>query len=157
MAVPEPPPDRRRRRLSLGTALVLEDFRSVRRWLAVLGAVALLALGGAAWSLVKVYELQGDSADRDRVLRLERTLDARLAELQAALRRAGEEEDITRLQRELRRKANAGQLARLDGRLERLAEDVGAAADGSADATRALNRLSDRVDALAERVERRAD
>lgn len=133
---------------------MLEDFRSVRRWLIVLGTLAVLAAGVAAYALVKASESDDEAAARERVVRLERTLDARLAELGAAIDRAGKEADIVRLQREVGRKANAGQLARLDRRLRQLENDVASALDASADTSSALDTLTERVDALESRPRR---
>jgi len=142
---------RRSRRSSLSTALVLEDFRSVRRWLIVLGVISVLAAGLSAYALVKAYEANDDAADRERVVRLERTLDAQLADLRTAIDRAGEEADITRLQRDVRRKASAAQVERLNGRVQDLADDVASALDSTQDINRDLGELSDRVETLADR------
>lgn len=146
----DPDPAGRRRRYSLTTALVLEDFRSVRRWLIVLGLLAVMAAGVAAFALVKAYEAEDQAADQERVAALERSLERRLDELQAALRRAGDKEDIARLQREVRRKGDASDLTRLDRRLNNLDDDVTTALDDSADTARALSRLNRRVAQLSE-------
>lgn len=119
-----------------------------------LGAIAVVAAGLAVWAMVKAYEAKDQTAASDRVLRLERTLDARSAELRNAIDRAGEEADITRIQRELRRKATVDQLGRLDRRLETLAADVSTANSSSEDIQADVTALSERVEELANRPRR---
>ena len=129
--------------------LAAEDFRSVRRWLVVLGAIAVVAVGVAIFSLVRAQESEQEKADRDRVVVLERQLRQRIAELDRRLGRTSEEADVRRLER---RSAEEGDVASVDRRLRRVEEDVTDAADTAASTGRTFNRVERRVDALARAV-----
>lgn len=79
----EPPPDEELPRRRAGrSALIVEDFRSVRRWLVLLGVLAVAAATVAAYSLLQSEE----SADRDRVNSLSRSLRDATAQLEEANR-----------------------------------------------------------------------
>ena len=143
-------PDPRGRRQWAG-ALTIEDFRSVRRWLVILGVLLVVTAAVAAYALIKAYDSEQEAADRERVVQLERTLRSRLADLDRALGRTGEESDVVRLQRELRRKAEEPDVARIDRRVRSLEDDVVSAIDTAASTGRQLERLGDRVSALEER------
>lgn len=161
MGITEPPPEpqreppRRERevvreRSRLGP-LIVEDFRSLRRWLALLGALAVLATVVAIYALLQ----NEDSADKGRVNQLERRLD----EAQQRLQRTGEESDVEKLQESNARQAEENdvrrvsqQLTRLDRRLRRVERDVVDAVDTAAGTGRAVEQAKDRTDSLNGRV-----
>jgi len=147
---PGEPPERARRRSFAG--LVVEDIRSVRRWLALLGALAVIATGIAIFALLK----GGESADEGRVTQLER----RLADAQRQLRRASEESDVNKIERGQRMKAEetdirrvGTQLGRVDRRLRRVEGDVVDAVDTTASTGRGIASLDDRLNRLSTRVD----
>ncbi|CAN5534299.1 hypothetical protein BH20ACT19_BH20ACT19_02150 [soil metagenome] len=147
MASNDPAPEPSRRR----TALIVEDFRSVRRWLVVLGVLAVVATAVAAYALIQ----GGESADEQRVEELERGL----AEAQQRLGRTSEESEVNRLEESDRRQAEqqdirrlTGQLERIDRRLRGVERDTVDALDTSASVGRAVNRVGDRVGALSDRL-----
>lgn len=159
MGAPEPPPDPSRRgrereivrERSRPTPLVVEDFRSVRRWLVLLGALAVLATAVAIYAILQ----SEDSADQTRVDQLERRLD----DAQERLQRTGEESDVNKLQESNARQAEENdvrrvsmQVARLDRRLRGVERDVVDAIDTAAGTGRAVERTGDRVDGVAARV-----
>ena len=154
--VTEPePPGRRRRRTQWAGALTVEDFRSVRRWLVVIGILSLLGTAVAVFALVKAYEAEQQAADRERVAQLERTLRVRLAELETVLGRAGEEADVARLEREVRRRAEESDVARLDRRVRQLQGQLSSIQDAAADTEGSVDDLSGRVSDLTEQLEER--
>ena len=149
MSTPEPPERPQRRSFA---RLVVEDFRSVRRWLVLLGTLAVIATAVAVYALVA----NGDSADEQRVEQLER----RLADAERRLGRAGEESDVTKLEQLQRTKAEEADVRRLSGRLDRVDTRVGRverdvvdAVDSAAGTGRAVNRISERLDELTARVD----
>ena len=127
-------------------ALAVEDFKSVRRWLIVLGVIAVAAIGVAVYSIVR----SGESADEDRAEALEQRLNA----VEREARGAEEESDVERLEGRVRRAGEESDIARLDRRLRRVERDVVDAVDASADTGRALQRLDQRVDRLERRRRR---
>lgn len=158
MGTPQPPPEPPRRarerevvETERPTPLVVEDLRSLRRWLALLGALAVLASAVAIYALLQ----NEDSADKQRV----EQLDSRVDENQKRLNRTGEESDVNKLE-----EANAGQaeesdirrvstqLTRLDQRLRRVERDVVDAIDTAAGTGRAVERAGDRTDSVNARV-----
>lgn len=146
MSTPEPPDRPQRRSFA---RLVVEDFRSVRRWLILLGALAVIATAVAVYALLQ----GGDSADEQRVDQLER----RVADAQQRLRRTGEESDVNQLERSQRGKEAdirglRAQMSRIEGRLRRVERDVVDATDTAAGTRRGLSRLDDRVDQLSTRI-----
>ena len=154
--VTEPePPGRRRRRTQWAGALTVEDFRSVRRWLVVIGVLAALGTAIGIFALVKAFESEQEAAERERVVQLERTLRSNLADLQDALSRTGEETDIARLGREVRRRAEEGDVARVDRRLRRLEGQLGSVQQAASDTQRSVDGLSNRVSNLADDLEDR--
>lgn len=166
MGASEPPPDpqreplRRERevvreRSRLGP-LVVEDFKSLRRWLALLGALAVLATAVAIYALLQ----NEDSADKGRVNQLERRLD----EAQQRLQRTGEESDVNKLEESTAGKAEESdlrrvgtQLSRLDKRLRRVERDVVDAIDTAAGTGRAVERVGDRADGRVTELSKRLD
>jgi hypothetical protein len=145
MTTPEPPPEdpatRRRARLP---ALVVEDFKSVRRWLVVLGVIAVAAIGVALYAVLESDE----AAEEGQLEATERTLEQRVSDLE---KRAEEESDVERLEQRARGAATEEDLARLDRRLRRVERDVVDAVDAAADTGQGLNRLEDRVEGLERR------
>lgn len=133
-------------------ALVVEDLRSVRRWLILLGLIAVVAVGVAAFALIRGAESDEESADRDRVVVLERQLKQRLAQLDRRLRGTSEESDVNKLERRVRRTGEESDVRRLDRRLRRLEGDLVDAVDQAADANQGLGRLARRVDGLSRDV-----
>jgi hypothetical protein len=149
-----PPPDRPRRRVGLSPALVVEDFRSVRRWLVVLGAIAVVASAVAVFALVRADESESESADKDRVGLLERSLQQRIAEVDRRLGKTPTESETNKIERRLRRTSEETDVARLDRRLRRVEDDLTDAVGGAADAGKGLVRVQRRLDALAREVRR---
>ena len=137
---PDEPPGRSRRRAQWAGALTIEDFRSVRRWLVVIGITAVLGTAIGIFALVKAYESEQQAADRERVVQLERTLRANLAEL-------------ARLGRELRRRAEEADVARVDRRLRSLEAQFSSIQDAAADTQSSVDNLSNRVSDLADELE----
>lgn len=145
---PDEPPGRRS-----FARLVVEDVKSVRRWLVALGALALIATGVAAYALIRSEE----SAEKQRVERLER----RVADTERQVGRAGEESEVSRLERV---KADAADLSRLNGRISqqdrrlRLTQaNVVDAVDTAASTGRAISRLERRIAELSARIEELED
>lgn len=143
MSTPEPPDRPQRRSFA---RLVVEDFRSVRRWLILLGALAVIATAVAVYALLQ----GGDAADEQRVEQLER----RVAEAQQQLRRTGEESDVNQLERSQGGDIRGlrAQMSRIDARLRRVERDVVDATDTAAGTGRGLSRVDDRLDQLSTRL-----
>ena len=125
--------------------LAIEDFRSLRRWLVVLGLVAAIAIAVAAYALIAAGDSAGDddvSALADRLSKTERQL--------------GEtsESDVRDVERRLRRTGEESDIRVLDERITRLENDVVETLDASVDRGRELNRLTQRVEALSREVRR---
>lgn len=133
----------------------MEDLRSVRRWLVVLGLIAVVAVGAAAFAVVRGAESDEESVDRDRVVVLERQLRQRLAQVDKRLRGTSEESDVDKLERRVRRSGEESDVVRLDRRLRRLEGDLVDAVEGAADANQGLGRISRRVDGLSRAVRAR--
>jgi len=158
MGAPEPPPEPARKRERevvrervSSAPLVVEDFRSLRRWLVLLGALAVLATAVAIYAILQ----NEDSADKSRVTQLERRLD----DAQQRLQRTGEESDVNKLQESNARQAEENdvrrvstQLSKLDRRLRRVESDVVDALDTAAGTGRAVERTGDRLDGVNQRV-----
>ena len=149
MSTPEPADRPQRRSFA---RLVVEDFRSVRRWLVLLGALAVIATAVAVYALLQ----GGGSADEQRVEQLER----RVADAQQRLRRTGEESDVNQLERRQRGNAEETdiralrtQTGRIEARLRRVERDVVDATDTAAASGRGLSRLDDRLDQLSTRID----
>ena len=136
----EPSRDRRPR----PAALVVEDFRSVRRWLVVLGVIAVAAIAVAIYAVLEA----GEATEEGQFKTTERSFEQRLTDLEA---RSEQQTDVEEFEARLRRTAEEGDLARLDRRVRALERDVVDAVDASADTGRALSRLEDRVARLERR------
>ncbi len=127
-------------------ALVVEDFRSLRRWLVLLGVLAVAAVAVAAYALIQ----SGESADEERVSSLARNLREENTQLEQANRKG--ERERTELARRLGGTSEESDVAKLDRRLRRIERDVVDSVDAAADSGRVLSRLDDRIDALSDRV-----
>lgn len=124
--------------------LTIEDFRSLRRWLVVLGVIAVIALAVAIFAVSHATE----SADSSRVASLERSINRRLDEMNRQI--AGERADVARADRRQRT-----QFAGLDRRLRGVESNNVKAVKAAADTNRSLITLTRRVDTLEQRVNRR--
>ena len=140
---PPDPSDPVERRRFGASALTIEDFRSVRRWLVVLGVITVLAVGLAAYALIATQESDDEKASLDRVAVLEEQLRDRIRQLDRRLGRASEESDVRRLERS---SASQAQVAAIERRLRRVESDMTEAADTAAAAGRGVQRLDNRVD-----------
>lgn len=138
----EEPPGRRTRR----AALIVEDFRSVRRWLVLLGVLAIAASAVAAYALIQT----GESADQERVNSLERSLQ----DANAQLKRANRQRELERieLERRLGGTSEESDVTKIDRRLRGVERDVVDAVDAGADNGQALSGVNDRLDRLSDRL-----
>ncbi len=131
-------------------AVLLEDLRSLRRWLTIVGLVALTALGVAAYSLVRA----ADDGEAERQSRTNReraeALDRRLDQAETRLGRAGEETDVTSLQQRLADQET--DTTRLERALARARSDASDATAGARDREDAIRELDDRTQELADSI-----
>ena len=148
MSAPSDPPPRER--VTRSPALAVEDFRSIRRWLVVLGLIAVLAAGAAAYAVIKANESESEAADEDRVVVLERSLDRRIAEMDERLERTSAE--IDNQERRLGRAGEESDVAKLDRRLRRVENDATDAVEAAADSGKGLAALERRLDELSRDV-----
>ncbi len=118
----------------------------MRRWLVLLGVLAVAASAVAAYALIQTDE----SADQERVNSLGRNL----REANAQLERANRERDLERreLERRLGSTSEESDVAKIDRRLRGVERDVVDALDATADSGRALSRLGDRIDSISDRL-----
>ncbi len=118
----------------------------MRRWLVLLGLLAVAAAAVAAYALIQADE----SADQERVNSLGRNL----REANAELAQANRERALERrqLERRLGSTSEESDIAKLDRRLRGVERDVVDALDATADSGRALSRLGDRIDSLSDRL-----
>ncbi len=128
-----PPPDP----VAPGAALAVEDFRSLRRWVVALGVLSLAALAVAVIALLRADEPEREPAAARETRVLVRALDDRVERLEERSRQASEESDTSRL----------------DRRLRRVEDNLAAAVDGAADASRGVVRMQRRLDDLARDVQ----
>ncbi len=145
----DPPPAERAVRTP---ALAVEDFRSLRRWLVLLGLISALAAAAAAFAVVKANESENDAADEDRLTLLERSLDRRIAAMDK--RFAATNAQINEQQRRLRRAGEEADVARLDRRLRRVENDSADAVEAAANASDELGKIERRLAALRRDVRR---
>jgi len=152
--VPEPPPEagppERRRRTS--TALIVEDFRSVRRWLVLLGLTAVLATVMAIYALLRAGDSESRSADKQRVATLERTLNRRSSEIDKRLNKTSSSSETNRIERRLRGTGEESDVAKLDRRLRRVEKDLTDAVGGAASAGKALVQVQRRLDRIERQI-----
>lgn len=146
----DPPPRERSARIP---ALAVEDIRSIRRWLVLLGVISVLAAAAAAFAVVRASESESEAADEDRLVLLERSLDRRVAQMDKRLARTGAEIDSQ--ERRLRRAGEESDVSKLDRRLRRVENDVTDAVEAAADAGEGLARIERRLAALSREVRRR--
>lgn len=130
----------------------MEDFRSLRRWLIVVGVVALLAAAAAAFAVVKADESEREAAEEDRVEAVERSIDRRIAQLDERLERTGSE--IDKQEARLRRTGEESDVAQLDRRLRRVENDATDAVEAAADAGEGLRQIERSLAALRREVRR---
>ena len=147
---PDDPPPRERPATTPG--LAVEDIRSVRRWLVVLGLIAVLAAAAAAFALVEADESESEAADEDRVTVLERSLERRIAEMDTRLARTSAE--IDKQERRLRGAGEESDIAQLDRRLRRVENDSTDAIEAAADAGEGLREVERALAALRREVRR---
>ena len=147
----DPPPAEPPGRRSPRQALIVEDFRSVRRWLVLLGVIAVAASAVAAYALIRT----GESADRERV----NSLESSLREANTQLKRANRQRELERLETERRLGSTSEEsdVAKIDRRLRGVERNVVDAVDAAANNGRALSRVGDRVGGIADRIDRVAD
>ena len=130
----------------------MDELRSLRRWFALLALIAIGAVVVAALALIRANESEEDSADRDRVVVLERQLKQRLAQVDRRLRGTSEESDVDKLERRVRRTGEESDVAKLDRRLRRVEADLVDAIEGASDANDSLGRLDERMNGLSRDV-----
>ena len=140
------PPDEQPTRRARRAALIVEDFRSVRRWLVLLGVLALAAAAVAAYALIEA----GESADADRV----NALEASLRDARADVKRTNRQLELERveLERRLATTSEEADVAKLERRLRRVERDVADVVESSADNDTATGRINDRLDTLSDRL-----
>ncbi len=143
---------RPRERADRVPALAVEDFRSLRRWLALLGLISLLAAAAAAFAVVKAEESEREAADEDRLTLVERSLERRIAAMDKRLARTGAE--IDNQERRLRRAGEESDVNKLDRRLRRVENDATDAVEAAAEAGDALRGVDRRLDRLSREVRR---
>jgi len=124
----------------------------MRRWLIVLGLISVLAAGVAVFAVIKANESNSEAADKDRLVLLERSLDRRLAEVDNRLNRTGSEIDSQ--EGRLRRTGEESDVAKLDRRLRRVENDSTDAVEAAADAGKGLAGIERRLAALTREVQR---
>ncbi len=124
----------------------------MRRWLVLLSFICVLTAGAAAYALVKANESNSEAADKDRLVLLERSIDRRTAELDRRLSRTGTE--IDNQEARLRRAGEESDVAKLDRRLRRVENDTTDAVEAAADAGKGLVRIERRLAALSREVRR---
>lgn len=152
--LPEPPPEsgppERRRRA--GTAMIVEDFRSVRRWLVVLGTVALLATAVAVYALLRADDSESRSADKQSVATLERTFNQRNRAIDKRLDKKSSSGETNRIERRLRGTGEESDVAKLDRRLRRVENDLTDAVSGAASAGKGLVTVQRRLDRIERQI-----
>jgi predicted nucleic acid-binding Zn-ribbon protein len=112
----------------------------------VLGALAAIATAVAVYAIVTT----DDAVEEDQL----GVLQERLAKAEKQLATAGEESDVRDVERRLRRTGEESDVRVLDRRITRLENDMVAALDAGVDRGRAINRLTQRVEALSREVRR---
>lgn len=129
-------------------ARIEDQIRSLKSMMALIGVLALAALGIALYDLLTDDEGDGRGASRERVAQL----DERVDRLEGKAGGASEEADVTRLQEGLEGKAEKSDVEDLGTQIEELRAAV--EAGGSDDAlAEDLATLSEQVEQLAAEVE----
>jgi len=131
--------------------LIVEDFRSVRRWLVLLGVLAVAASAVAAYALIQT----GESADQERV----NSLESSLRDANTQLKRANRQRELEQIETERRLGSTSEEsdVAKIDRRMQSIERNAIAAVDAAADNGRALSRVGDRVAGVADRLDGVAD
>lgn len=141
---PADPPPAAAAPVAPAAPLTIEDFRSLRRWLVVLGAIAVGALAVAIFAVSHASE----SAGANRVTSLERSFNRRMDEINRRL--TDQKSDVARADRRDR-----VQFEGLDRRLRGADSNNIKAVKAAADTNRSLITLTRRVDTIARQVNRR--
>jgi septal ring factor EnvC (AmiA/AmiB activator) len=139
-----PPPDAPLEARDPYEPATVEDLRTLRRWLAVVGIWAVAASAVALIALFDTAEepqTSGDQAETaSQISRVQRNLDERLDELEKDVAEgSASREDVARLERRVRRAEGQSADAR---------EDAGRARESSSDLDGRLDDLEDRVQRL---------
>lgn len=123
-----------------------DEVRSLKRLAALLGLLAVAAIGIGLWALLSDDDSKG--ASRERVARI----DDRVDRLERRLGTASEESDTARLENELQEKAGKEDLQGIQDDVGdlRVSLDKLAAADSQDEG---VAKLEDRVDELAQQVD----
>lgn len=159
-----PPPDRPtkplpavepvvEREVITSSPLAVEDIRSLRRAVVLLSILAVAATAVAVFALLRADESKEESADRDRVVQIERALDRRVKEVETRLRSTGEETDIRSLERRLRQTGEEADVTQLDRRLRRAEGDTVDAIEAASENGEAIGELENRLDELSQQVQ----
>ena len=128
---------------------IFESLRSLKRWVALATALALLATALAAYAV-----LRDDGADRDPASRARTAeLDNRLDLLEREARKKSEESDVASLRRDLRSKAAAGDVRALRKRLDAIAEQQEEAGAQRRQEGARFDAVDERLEALSRQVE----
>jgi hypothetical protein len=138
------------------TPLLVEDLRALRRWLAALTALSVLAAAIAVYALLKANDVDDRAASRAAVVRLDDRVDG----VERRLRRTSARSDVTRLDQRLAAKSDVSEVRALRRRLDRVERSAAGAARGGRTATSDVDELNRRVDALARQlgdIERRSN
>lgn len=123
--------------------LLLEDLRALRRWLAVVGTLAVIATVVAAYALLRAHDANRNSASRARVAALNGRIDRTEARL------ARDESGIRQLEQRIRGKSNRADVRALDRRIAKLQSSVSSANTRSRSNDTATQALSRRIDTLS--------
>ncbi len=129
-----------------GSESIADDFRALRTGLMLLGVVALLALGVAAWALLE----SDDNADKDRVGSLERRVQGTSSELDQD--EAQRQKKTRQLERRLRAASEESDIRKLKQRLRVVEGNAVDAVDAASDSTQALSRIERRLNQISARV-----
>lgn len=145
-ATPPPPPGTPREYVlaegdpAIARAALLEELRALKRWLAVLGVVAVAALGTALYTLLSEEEDgDGRGASRTSV----RALDDRVEELEARIDDRATKTSVAKVREEQQE---------LSGQVEELSKQAGEGVDAKA-VDEVTEGLRAEVDDLEQRVE----
>lgn len=153
--LPEPPPEPEPpvRRRTASTALIVEDFRSVRRWLVLLGLTALLAAVVAIYALLRADDSESRSADKQRVATLERAFNQRNRAIDKRLEKKSSSNETNRIERRLQGTGEEADVAKLDRRLRRVENDLTDAVGASANAGKGLVNVQRRLDRIERQIQ----
>lgn len=145
--VVEPPADQH------WVASLEDQIRSLRTFMALLTLLSLGALGVGIYALIKAQDNEDKSASQARVARI----DERVDKVESDLRRTSEENDPSRLEGRISRKADASDVSQVRQSITQLRTQVRTAGEGDADSAKAVEDLGDRIDALSRQVQELRD